>query len=74
MSTFMLLIDVSLTKIFVSVTSGGSGSLGETYLHTPFMKKVLRSTSLKPMLNPKLHTRTCAVIDTVHDKFYIGRT
>jgi hypothetical protein len=34
----------SKTMTFVSVTSGGSGSLGETYLHTPFMKKVLHIT------------------------------
>ena len=29
---------------FVSVTSRGSGSLGETNLHTPFLKKVLHIT------------------------------
>ena len=28
----------------VSVKSGGSGSFGETYLHPPFMKKVLHIT------------------------------
>ena len=31
----------SKTMTFVSVTSGGSGSLGETYINTPFMNKVL---------------------------------
>jgi len=37
----------SKTMTFVSVTSGGSGSLGEAYLHTPFMKKVLHITERK---------------------------
>ena len=37
----------SKTMTFVSVTSGGSGSLGETYVNTPFMKKVLHITERK---------------------------
>ena len=32
---------------FVSVTSGGSGSLGEAHVDTPFMKKVLYITKRK---------------------------
>ena len=32
---------------FVSVTSGGSGSLGEAYIYTPFMKKALHITKGK---------------------------
>ena len=36
---------------FVSVTSGGSGSLGEAYIYTPFMKKVLYITERKRKSN-----------------------
>ena len=36
---------------FVSVTSGGSGSLGEAHVDTPFMKKVLYITKRKRKSN-----------------------
>jgi hypothetical protein len=41
----------SMRMTFVSVTSGGSGSLGEAHVDTPFMKKVLYITKRKRKSN-----------------------